>query len=102
MRHRRIGKLPRTVSYDLPMAAVKQSEAGRAGDAGLGDRHRALCACKVDGTSLSPASACRLTTGGGRREGAEMTDTTPPVQPPPAAARGPRGKVRSPAAVIVF
>jgi hypothetical protein len=31
-----------------------------------------------------------------------MTDTTPPVQSPAAAARGPRGKVRSPAAVIVF
>ena len=31
-----------------------------------------------------------------------MTDTPPPVPPPSAAARGPRGKVRNPAAVIIF
>ena len=31
-----------------------------------------------------------------------MTDTPPPVPPPTAAARGQRGKVRNPAAVIIF
>jgi hypothetical protein len=31
-----------------------------------------------------------------------MTDTPPPNPPPPAAALGQRGKVRNPAAVIIF
>jgi hypothetical protein len=31
-----------------------------------------------------------------------MTDTPPPAPPPSAAPHGPRGKVRNPAAVIIF